>query len=166
MKNQSKLFLVLGFITIVLIGCSSPAPVVKNNTLKKNLYSTSEFVSHDTQGIVTLRGVSDEVNSREEGIKGAHKKAIRHLFYIGFPGTDMKNPMIQKGQIVESQNPAFFNDFWNSGYQQYIVTNTDEFFACSSNAAGCMVGVSTFKLNYNILRRDLERNKILNKIGF
>lgn len=74
--------------------------------------------------------------------------------------------MIRKGKRVESENQVFFDEFWKSGYKEYITDNKNEYFGCSSYAANCMIVVSTFKLNYNILRRDLERNKILNKIGF
>ncbi|HZW76708.1 MAG TPA: hypothetical protein VFF21_00220 [Flavobacteriaceae bacterium] len=165
MKKIHQLTIVLIALTFV-VGCKSPAPSVQGPTLKKNPYSTSEFLSHDTQGIITLRGVSDELSGRAEAVEGAHKKAIQHLFYMGFPGTDFKNPIIRKGQQVETEHKAFFDEFWKGGYKQYITNNEEEFYACSTSAARCVVGVVTFKLNYNILRRDLERNKVLNKIGF
>lgn len=148
------------------VGCKTKEPALRTTTLAKNPYSNSDLLVHDTQGIVTLRGISDEVTDRQEGVSSAHKKAIQHLFYMGFPGTDIKNPMIRKGKRVESENQVFFDEFWKSGYKEYITDNKNEYFGCSSYAANCMIVVSTFKLNYNILRRDLERNKILNKIGF
>lgn len=160
------LFMLLFSAVILAVGCKSKAPATQSASLKKNPYSTSELLNHDTQGIITLRGVSDEMSSRPEAVEGAHKKAIQHLFYMGFPGTDLKNPIIRKGQSIESEHKAFFDEFWKTGYKQYITNNEDSFYACESSSARCVMAVSTFKLNYNILRRDLERNKVLNKIGF
>lgn len=165
MRTKYAFMLIISAV-ILAVGCKAKAPATQSSSLKKNPYSISEMVNHDTQGILTLRGVSDEMSTRPEAVAGAHKKAIQHLFYMGFPGTDFKNPIIRKGQSIESEHKAFFDEFWKTGYKQYIIHNEDSFFACESSSARCVVAVSTFKLNYNILRRDLERNKILNKIGF
>lgn len=168
MRNK-YLVIMLFTALIVTIGCKSKvvAPTKQHTTsLKKNPYSTSELLEHDTQGIVTLRGVSDEMSNTEDAIVSAHRKAIEHLFYMGFPGTDMKNPMIRKGKRVEAENPTFFDEFWKTGYKQYITNSKDETYGCETNSSRCVTVASSFKLNYNILRRDLERNKVLNKIGF
>lgn len=165
MKNKYLLLMLIAVFSLA-VGCKSKEPALRTTAMAKNPYSNSDLLEHDTQGIITLRGISDEVTDRQEGVNGAHKKAIQHLFYMGFPGTDMKNPMIRKGKRVESENQAFFDEFWKTGYKEYITDNKNEYFGCSSYAANCVIVVSTFKLNYNILRRDLERGKILNKIGF
>ncbi|SRR5690554_98297 len=166
MKNK-YVFLILMAMLTVTIGCKTKvAPAKHTTTLKKNPYSISELLQHDTQGIVTLRGISDEMPDRESAVENSHKKAIQHLFYMGFPGTDMKNPMIRKGNSVEAQNKSFFDEFWKTGYKQYVTNTQTEYFDCETNTSRCVTAASTFKLNYNILRRDLERNKILNKIGF
>ena len=102
MKNT---YLLLILVAILVTSCGSQKMA--------NPYSTSELIAHDTQGIVTLRGVSDEFKEEPEAEANAHKKAIQHLFYMGFPGTDMKNPMIQKGQRIETENKAFLMSFTN-----------------------------------------------------
>lgn len=136
-----------------------------------NPYSTSEFISHDTQGILTLRGVSDEFDDNKSGegkqaaVEHSHKKALQHLFYLGFPGTDFKNPMIAKGKVVEEQNKAYFDQFWKTGYKQFVTNNKTEYFPCEQKSK-CVKAVSVFKINYNQLRKEFERNKVLNKIGF
>lgn len=167
---KSKYLLLFLIFAGLAIGCKTPAPVAKTVTLKKNPYSTSAaLLGHPAQGVVHLRGVSDEMPNREAAIKNAHKKAIQHLFYMGFPNAeinDMKNPMIRKGMAIESEHKAFFDQFWSSGYQQYIIENQEEYYSCNNSVKGCSVAVSNFKINYNLLRRDLERNRILNKIGF
>lgn len=158
-----KTFFPLIIIAILFAGCSVKVA---------NPYSISEFITHDTQGILTLRGVSDEFDSNNKdagkpiALADAHKKAIQHLFYMGFPGTDFKNPLITKGIAVETSNKAFFDQFWKTGYKQYVTNNTAQYYGCEKKKSKCTKAVSTFKLNYNILRRDLERNKIINKIGF
>ncbi|EPR73319.1 hypothetical protein ADIWIN_1750 [Winogradskyella psychrotolerans RS-3] len=155
MKNT---YLLLILVAILATSCGSQKIT--------NPYSTSELIAHDTQGIVTLRGVSDEFKGESEAEANAHKKAMQHLFYMGFPGTDMKNPMIQKGQRIETENKAFFDEFYKSGYKQYITSNKVDYYGCQTETKNCVTAASTFTLNYNLLRRDLERNKILNKIGF
>ena len=74
--------------------------------------------------------------------------------------------MIKKGKIVEAENKTFFDEFWETGYKQYVTNTKNDSFRCEANTTKCVTVASTFKLNYNILRRDLERNKVLNKIGF
>lgn len=161
MKNKHLVILVLAVLT--LVGC-------KSAELNKNPYSTSaSLIGHPAQGVLHLRGVSDEMPDRESAIKDAHKKAIQHMFYMGFPDADildMKNPMIRKGRGIETEHKAFFDNFWDSGYQQYIIGIDEKYYACNLTAKNCVVTVSNFKINYNILRRDLERSKILNRIGF
>lgn len=168
MKNKHLIILVLAVLTV--IGCKSKAVEFKSTELRKNPYSTAAaLLGHPAQGVIQIRGVSDEMPNRQAAIKDAHKKAIQHLFYMGFPDADildMKNPMIRKGIGIETEHKAFFDKFWDTGYQQYIIENEESFFACNSSAKECVVASSNFKMNYNILRRDLERNKILNKIGF
>lgn len=152
----------MALVTILFAGC---APKTSNP------YSTTAFISHDTQGILTLRGVSDEFdnNSKNEGqevaLAHAHKKAIQHLFYMGFPDTDFKNPLIVKGIAVETEKKAFFDEFWATGYKKFITNNAVTYQGCEQKKK-CVKAVSTFKLNYNMLRKELEQKKVLNKIGF
>lgn len=136
-----------------------------------NPYSDSAVIKHDAQGLVTLRGVSDEypIAKKDEGkeiaLKNAHKKAIQQLFYMGFAGTDFKNGMIRKGISVETQHKAFFDKFWDAGYKQFITNSDVKFYGCKANK-NCVSAVSEFTINYNALRAELEKNKVLNKIGF
>lgn len=131
-----------------------------------NPYSMSELLSKDTQGIVTLRGVSDEKSVAQDAINDSHKKALQKLFYQGFPGTDFKMPMITEGISVESKHKAYFDQFWASGYKILITDNQTEVYDCSSNKVGCYSAASTFKINYNNLRKELEKAGVIRKLGF
>ena len=133
-------------------------------------YSDSSVIKHDAQGLVTLRGVSDEFldkkgEGKEEAVKGAHKKALQQLFYMGYAGTDFKNGMIRKGISVETQHKAFFDKFWAGGYKQFVTNSNSKFYGCAAEKK-CVSAVSEFTVNYNALRTELEKNKVLNKIGF
>lgn len=162
---MKKIYLLLTAITILTFSNCSPKKVYG-----KIPYSISEVVSHPTQGAVRLRGVGDEVKSKAgsgngKALKSAHKKAIQQLFYLGYVGTDFKNPMIRQGQSVEDKNKAFFDKFWDTGYERFITENQVEYYSCAVEKE-CVQAVSTFTLNYNMLRKELENNKIINKIGF
>ncbi|WP_121965545.1 hypothetical protein [Myroides sp. N17-2] len=133
-------------------------------------YSDSQLVNHTTQGSLTLRGIGNEVDgkngkAKEEAIKLAHKKAIQQLLYFGFVGTDFKNPIIREGVAVESKHKAYFDKFWSSGYQRFVTDSKSDFYDCAQKS-NCVSAVSVFTLNYNMLRKELEDNKIINKIGF
>ena len=136
-----------------------------------NPYSNSTVINHDAQGLVTLRGVSDEVldkrnvDGEEESLKNAHKKAIQQFLYTGFPGTDFKNPVIKKGASVETTHAAFFEKFWAGDYKKFITKNEVKYFNCKEKNK-CISATSEFTINYNALRKELEQNKIINKIGF
>jgi hypothetical protein len=159
-----KKLLSIGFIVAILASCGAPKYAA-------NPYSTSTLLKHDTQGILTLVGVSDELENdkkgsgKEKAEAASHQKALRQLFYMGFPGSDFKNPLIMKGQSIETQHSAFFSQFWATGYKQFITDNSVEFTDCKETR-NCIKAISTFKVNYNQLRRHLEQNKVLNKIGF
>jgi len=145
-----------------------------------NPYSTSEVISHKTQGLVTLRGVSDEFddnrlkarldtrqqNQQQAALEDAHRKAIEQLFYMGFPGTDFKSPIITKGKSIESERKVFFDNFWKNGYKQFVTESKVQYYPCAQVKNRCTKAVSEFTLNYNMLRKELEKNKVINKIGF
>lgn len=133
-------------------------------------YSDSQVINHATQGSVTLKGYGDEVDgkkqkSKEDAVRMAHKKAIQQLLYFGFVGTDFKNPIIREGISVENKHKAFFDKFWNGGYELFVTNSKDEFYDCVEKS-NCVSAVSVFTLNYNMLRQELEKNNIINKIGF
>lgn len=159
----------LKLVVLMAIGLSVSFSCAKK--LYMNPYADSSVVSHDAQGLVTLRGISDEFTDKKN-IDGyslahsdSHKKALQHLFYMGFPGTDFKNPMIRKGKSIETEHKAFFDKFWKSDYKQFITNSKVTYYGCVDNKK-CISAASEFQLNYNALRTELERNKILNKIGF
>lgn len=133
-------------------------------------YTDSAVISHPTQGAVILRGIGEEIDGKkkEQELKSrraAQKKAIQQLLYFGFVGTDFKNPIIREGISVETKHKAFFDSFWNGGYERFITDAKTEFYHCEKKS-NCTSAVSVFTLNYNMLRKELEANKVINKIGF
>lgn len=158
---MKKIFLALAVISLTLGSCSKKM---------YNPYSDSEVIEYKTQGSVTLRGVGDEVEGKKGkgeivALKLAHKKALQQLFYLGFTGTDFKNPMIRAGKSVEDKHKAYFDQFWNKGYERFITNSSASYYSCSQ-MKNCVSAVSVFTVNYNMLRKELEDNKIINKIGF
>ncbi|AYN04240.1 MULTISPECIES: hypothetical protein [unclassified Flavobacterium] len=159
---MKKIYLALAVIGLALGSCSKKV---------YNPYSDSEVVAHPTQGSVTLSGKGDEVenNRKDEGksvaVKLAHKKALQQLFYFGFTGTDFKNPMIREGKSVEDKHKAYFDEFWNKGYERFVTNSSSTFYDCKGSKK-CISAVSVFTVNYNMLRKEFENNKIINKIGF
>ncbi len=158
---MKKIYLTVAFAALTLTSCK---------TTLSSPYSDSEVVSHPTQGAVVLRGTSDEIDGKKKEIgtkarRAAHKKALQQLFYFGFVGTDFKNPMIREGISVETKHKAFFDKFWEGGYERFITDSKTEFYGCK-NKSKCATATSTFTVNYNMLRKELEDNKIINKIGF
>lgn len=153
---------------ISLTNCSSTTTVYKEKPVYEvNPYSTSEYISKDVQGLVTLRGVSDEANSEAEATNGSQRKALEKLFYQGFPGTDFKQAMISgyTKSTVEGQHQEYFKSFWNGGYKEFITKNDTKTYKCASKS-NCFTASTTFTINYNNLRKELERNNIIKKMGF
>ncbi|EDM44318.1 hypothetical protein SCB49_04795 [unidentified eubacterium SCB49] len=149
-------------LLLVLGSCST--------TKVYNPHSDSSVIAHDTQGAVTLRGYGPEVESKKgkgdrNAVKLAQKKALQQLFYFGFVGTDFKNPMIRKGESVETKHKAYFDKFWESGYLRFVTDSKDTLYECKDEK-NCVSASSVFTINYNMLRKEFENNKIINKIGF
>ena len=158
---MKKIILAIAVVALTLTSCKSTFT---------SPYSDSQVIEHSTQGSVTLRGTSDEIEGGKKDIgynatKAAHKKALQQLFYFGFVGTDFKNPMIREGIGVETKHKAFFDQFWNGGYERFVTDSKTEFYDCEQKSK-CTVATSTVTVNYNMLRKELENNKVLNKIGF
>lgn len=157
---------ILYTLTIVLsvASCTSKPSTQKYDV---NPYSTSELISKTIQGLVTLRGVSDEASSEMEAINSAERKALEKLLYQGFPGTDFAQPMISgyTKTTIESQKNEYFKSLWNGGYKEFIVENKSKTYKCSGKN-NCFTASTVFTINYNNLRKDLERNSVIKKLGF
>lgn len=164
---MKKLHLALVLVATLILGsCSKKVYTAPAPKMMKNPYSISEVISHNVQGAVVLRGVGDETqDGKDAAVKLAHKKALQQLFYLGYVGTDFKNPMIREGQMIENTHKAFFDKFWDNGYERFITGTTSTFYSCKVEN-NCTTAVSEFTVNYNMLRKELENNKIIKKIGF
>lgn len=154
-------------LLVISFSCSSTEKTVYKTPYETNPYSTSEFISKDTQGLLQLRGVGDEAKTTNDAILSAQKRALEKLFFLGFPGTDFKQPMIANTtqSTAEQQHSAFFTSFWNGGFQQFITSQTPKTYKCK-NTTNCYTATSTFTINYNALRKELERNNVIRKMGF
>ena len=153
--------------TIINCGSAEPTKTVYTTPYEVNPYSDSEFISKDVQGLAVFRGVSHETKTQHDAIISAQKRALEKLLFIGYPGSDFKQPMI--GNVsqttAETQHAAFFTSFWNGGFQQFITNNDSKTYKCKEKT-NCYTAASTFTINYNALRKELERNNIIRKMGF
>lgn len=91
MKNKYLLLMLIAVFSLA-VGCKTKEPALRTTTLAKNPYSNSDLLVHDTQGIVTLRGISDEVTDRQEGVSSAHKKSNSTFVLYGIPRNGHKKP--------------------------------------------------------------------------
>lgn len=158
---MKKIILAIAVVALTLTSCKSTFT---------SPYSDSQVIEHSTQGSVTLRGTSDEIEGGKKDIgynatKAAHKRLYSNCFILDLWVQILKIPMIREGIGVETKHKAFFDQFWNGGYERFVTDSKTEFYDCEQKSK-CTVATSTFTVNYNMLRKELENNKVLNKIGF
>ena len=160
-----KLVVLCTLVLLAVVGCK-PVHVAP--------YSDTKFVAHPTQGLLVIETRGDEVqgtsgkDAEKHAIDNAFKKGLEHVFFMGFPGTDFKNPMFREDRTAfEQRNARFLTSFWNGGYERFITNpKTIQVKPCLDKRRNCNVATVQFEVNYNMLRKEFENKGAVNKIGF
>lgn len=129
-----------------------------------NSYSQVEFVS-EQNGTITIR--TEGTNKKiEDAISDAEKYVFYTIFYQGIPGSTLKNGLIDKSENeVEESNKEYFKSFYENRYKSFIISVNQN----GNIIKGKHRQKSIFfdiTVNSDALRRDLENNQVIRKLGY
>lgn len=154
MKLLSSLCIIL---TIVLSSCAS---VEKVNLPKRGDIT---FVS-ESDGTTTIRVVA-AAESYDDAVKEAEVYAIEQIFFRGLANSQQRMPMIGTGESSEKiKNKAFFDVLFEKNRYKSFVPESK---TVGSVKYGQGVQVEMIvTVDQRSLRRDLESNGIIRKLGY
>lgn len=121
------------------------------------------FVS-ESDGTTTVKSVA-AAESYEDAVKEAEIYAIEQIFFRGLANSQQRMPMIGTGESNEkSKNKAFFDDlFGKNRYKSFVPESK----TIGSVKYGSGVEVEILvTVDHRSLRRDLESNGIIRKLGY
>jgi len=149
-----NVFLGLCFISLVLVSC---APKV---------YSPGIVSYEESRGknIIVLR--SDEYGSTsDEATLNAEKAAIKQMIFEGVANSSLSRGMTTEGRDIEKEHQQYFSNFFDqNGYRKFVTCSE----VIKSEDLGRKKFHNTIKvcIAYENLRKDLEKNDIIKKLGF
>ena len=144
-------------LTIVLSSCAS---VEKVNLPKRGDIT---FVS-ESDGTTTIKVVT-AAESYDDAVKEAEVYAIEQIFFRGLANSQQRMPMIGTGESSEKiKNKAFFDVLFEKNRYKSFVPESK---TVGSVKYGQGVQVEMIvTVDQRSLRRDLESNGIIRKLGY
>lgn len=142
-----------------IVSCKSSPPSIP-------VVSEVKYLSNPQQGLVTVEAIGYGKNEKV-AIEDAYQVAFNTILFKGLPGiTSLENPMINNEMKARSANSVYFKQFFErQGYLRFVTQqDTSEFVEKGNNKKSKMV-IQIFTIDYNLLRKDLEQNKVLRKFG-
>lgn len=151
---------ILSSLFIVILMLSSCATVEKVDLPKRGDIT---FVS-ESDGTTTVKSVA-AAESYDAAVKEAEVYAIEQIFFRGLANSQQRMPMIGTGESSEkSKHKAFFDDLFGKNRYKSFVTETK---TIGSVKYGSGVQVEMLvTVDHRSLRRDLESNGVIRKLGY
>lgn len=134
----------------------------------KTTYSTSEvtYLANPEAGIISLSAIGYGLTQREAE-QETYVTAFNTIFFKGVPGFDaLRLPMIEDESKARRERASFFDKFYGEkGYLQFV-TEQDNASKTGKADRGKIRVQRTIAINYEALRRHLEREGVIRKFGF
>jgi hypothetical protein len=154
LRTSQKTF----FLWVIFLLLSSCAP---------KLYQTGivSFVESEGNEIIILKS-DDFGKTKEIATSNAEKLAIKQLIFEGVSGSPLNDPITREGRSLMEKHPNYFNQLFDkNGYRKFI--NCSELISSellkSKKSFHNTVKVC---IAYRNLRMDMEKNGVINKLGF
>lgn len=144
-------------IMLLLFSCTS---VEKVNLPKRGDIS---FLS-ESDGTTSIKCVASAFTF-EDAVKEAEIYAIEQLFFRGLSNSQQRMPMISTSESIEkSKHKIFFDDlFGNNRYKTFVTESKT--LSSVKYGSGIQVELSV-TVDHRSLRRDLETNGVIRKLGY
>lgn len=134
----------------------------------KTTYSTSEvtYLANPEAGIIRLSTIGYG-HTQREAEQETYVTAFNTIFFKGVPGFDaLRLPMIEDESKARRERASFFDKFYGEkGYLQFV---TEQGTSSKMNRVnrGKIRVQRDIAINYEALRRHLEREGVIRKFGF
>lgn len=145
------------FICIILNGCK-----VTNYPLTAEV----TFISSTSPGLVTIESIGYGANENLAEIN-AYTSAFRNILFKGLPDfLPLKRPLVDNEENAKANHPAYFNFFFEErGYMQFVTKQNSITHLGKADDKKNKSVKRSFVVNFESLRKDLEKNGVIKKFG-
>jgi len=151
-----RIFILLILASVAFMGCS-----------KKQYPPFSpdfQYLSKEANGLYSMKSNGFGVNI-DSAVIDAQRNAFYHVLFKGIPGTELNVPLIDNEANSKSKHKEYFDKFFEQGgYRAFMLSSSISSDLLKVNG-GFQISVDV-KINCNSLRKDLEQNQVIRKLGF
>ena len=104
-------------------------------------------------------------NNQTEAVRNAGFNAFSILLFKGLPGTALNLPLVDNEREARVKNESYFKKLFDEGlYKNFVVSSTESSLLLKEQ--GTKKLTVDMVINYTSLRRDLEQNNVIRKLGY
>ena len=98
-------------------------------------------------------------------LQAAQRMAFETLLFRGIPGSTQSQPLVENESHAKQLNAPYFQELLDQQrFRQFLMQVTP--ISSSARVAGQKRRIFLMKINVQALRRDLEQNEVIRKLGF
>ncbi len=160
MKSIELIF--ISILVILIIGCNSNKHL--GSSPKYNFYTAEvNFIAKESEGTITVNSIGYGKN-KKSAIINAKQNCFSILLFKGIPGSEINIPLVDNEYKSKTANSNFYNSFFNgTAYETFIMRITESSY--QKNKRVIKTGLE-LQININSLRKYLEQNNIIRKLGY
>ncbi len=145
-------------IYLLLPACKTPAAYPATAEVK--------FLDNPAAGLIRVEATGYGTTDKDAELD-VFNTAFNTLLFKGLPGfSATQKPMLSDESKARSENAAYFKKFFTDrGYMQFVTEQNPAVAAGKADDKKNRLARRTFTINYEALRHDLEKNKLIRKFG-
>jgi hypothetical protein len=146
------------FISIIVLTISS---------CSQKMYPSSEvkFITKTNDDVIKVS--STGYGSREVmAMIDAEKRAFEVILFIGLPNSELRRAIVSNASAAKSKHKLYFDNlFDNQGIRNFITSSSPSLSFTKDKQSGLKRTEAIIEININSLKKDLEKNGIIQKFG-
>jgi hypothetical protein len=142
-------------LAVSLMACNSP----------KTITGEVSYAGSKEPGTISL-SVAGYGRTKKEAIENAERNAFYNLLFKGIPGSQYALPMVPGGADAQPKHKKYFDNLLEQkGYKLFMMSSDlqSDFQPIKRASENVM---NLVKIDVTSLRRDLESNQIIRKLGY
>ncbi len=145
----------IGCCLFLMAACRMGAPL-----------SEVAYVANPETGVVRLSAIGIGAD-RQQAEQETYITAFNTILFKGLPGFDaLRLPMIEDESKAKREHASFFTRFYRDGGYLQFVTEHGPLFRADKTNRSTFQARRQLAVNYDALRRHLEREGVIRKFGF
>lgn len=141
------------FAACLLTACNSP----------KTMTGEVNFAAASEPGTLLVHAAGYG-STQQEALINAEQNAFNNLIFKGIPGSQYRLPMVGNDAGIRKTHEKYFQNLIDQkGYKAFMMSSEPGSFKARKGAKNLL---ATVKINVDALRRDMEQQNVLRKLGY